>query len=410
VRRASNVVTQSMSLHDVTLRRKLLTVLYLGAILTMALETRAEKQEREEIENPSDIKKAVAQTGKAESTVVLYREDKDRLNSYNFLTEMPVGMYKQSTIQARYGGGQYRAIFFNADGREVRKLEFGVEPAPNSQKDNDRNSQEELLERILRRLEDNRDTRREPNSTNDIASTVLLPIVLQMLQRDPLKEVAALLSIVKPNSGSGIDPLEMFKQMQAERDAGMKLGQTIGNLEAGGSTGDSFMKDAIQAFGPPVAAIAQSLLTKNQPTPANGVPVVQQQIPAPTTIVPPEHLLWLLPLKQHLPVLIAKAKQKKNATVWADMLLDEMNDDMRSKLEASSKDPAFVDQVISAIPEFQQPDTVTWGREFLTHIKEHFDSSDDYVSEEEANKLEAQEKANEALAKLRNKEKANAIT
>lgn len=379
-----------------------MTVLHLGAILTMALETRQEKQEREEIENPSDIKKAVAQTGKAESTVTLYREDKERLNSYNFLTEMPVGMYKQSTIQARYGGGQYRAIFFNAEGREVRKLEFGIEPLPSTRDNSERDTSTELMQRILDRLQDNRETRREPTNSNDIATTVLLPIVMQMIQRDPIKEMAALLSIIKPSNGSGIDPLEMFKQMQAERDAGMKLGQTIGNLEAGGTGGsDSILKDAITAFGPAVAAIGQSLLTKTQPTPANGVPTVPQQIPAPTIVVP-EHLQWLLPLKQHLPILVAKAKQKKNATVWADMLVDEMNDDLRNKLEASTKDPEFVNQVIAAIPEFQQPDTVVWGREFLQHIKEHFEG------DEEETSTETPAEAEEALAKLRNREKANA--
>jgi hypothetical protein len=368
----------------------------------MALETRAEKQEREEIENPTDIKKAVEQSGKKESTVVLYREDRERLNSYNFLTEMPVGAYKQSTIQARYGGGQYRAIFFNAEGREVRKLEFGIEPPPNKDNDKDSSSRDDILERILRRLDDNRDTRREPTNSNDLATTVLLPIVLQMLQRDPLKEVAAVLSIVKPNNGSGVDPLEMYKQMQQERDAGIKLGQTIGNLEAGGTGGgDNFLKDAIAAFAPAVTAIAQSVMTKNNPTPATGVPTVQQ-IPA-STVVVPEHLQWLLPLKQHLPILVAKARQKKNATVWADMLIDEMNDDIKSKLEASSKNPAFVDQVISAIPEFQQPDTQLWGREFLTHIKEHFESDEEEIDTEDHNS-----KAEETLARLRNKEKANA--
>jgi len=370
----------------------------------MPPETRAEKQEREEIENPTDIKKAVEQSGKRESTVVLYREDKERLNSYNFLTEMPVGVYKQSAIQARYGGGQYRAIFFNAEGKEVRKIEFGVEPPPSNNDRQERNTTEELLDRILRRLDDNRETRREPTNNSDLATTVLLPIVIQLLQRNPLADMAPVLQILGKGGNNGIDPLEVTRLMQQERDAGIKLGQTIGNLEAGGTPNEGgFLKDAITAFGPAVSAIATSLVSKNQPTPASGVPTVQQ-IPAPTIVVP-EHLQWLLPLKQHLPVLVAKAKQKKNATVWADMLLDEMNDDLKSKLEASSKDPAFVDQVISAIPEFQQADTVTWGREFLTHIKEHFESDeeDNGTDKQESNKI-----VEETLARIRNKEKANA--
>ncbi|MFS8083705.1 MAG: hypothetical protein ACMG51_09650, partial [Ginsengibacter sp.] len=266
----------------------------------MAL-TRAEAIELEKNKSPDDINKAIAATGKAESKVILYREDLERLNSYNYLTEMPVSMFNQSQIQARYGGGRYRAIFFNAQDEEVRKTDFGIEAI----KVIERQDESTTLDRILRALENNRERGREPQSADNTTQSVLLPIILALLQRDPMKDTVAMLQVL--NNGKGgkeFDFMAMMEQLAAERKAGMELGKTIGELQAGGSGDKSFWQEAITTFGPAVGAIANRI---GGGTPAQGVPIVSDSTVQGSPPVVAEHLMWLVPLRQYLPFLVAKA-------------------------------------------------------------------------------------------------------
>jgi hypothetical protein len=366
--------------------------------------TRARIQQEQdlELENPDDISKAIAETGGEESQVILSVENEEKLGSYDFVTKMPVGAFDLSAIQARYGGGQYRATFFNKVGEQVRIQEFGIKDVPNDDEESSATSMNERLMQMMVEMNANRSRESQPNS--DSGTTILLPILLKLLDRNPLQDIAALATIMKGDGSGGMPMDKMMEQLRLERESSLNLGKQLGSAGAGD---DSFWKTALTELGPAVGAIAQRI---GQPTPAQGMQAVTPQQPQQiaATSIPP-HLTWLLPLRGHLPALLDKARKGRSPSVWANVLLEEMPDEMLEKLEASTKNEGFVDVIIGAIPEFQEPALQPWGRAFLQELKDHFvdDESDDIS---DTDNVSEKARRDEALAKLRSREKTAVVT
>jgi hypothetical protein len=317
---------------------------------------------------PDDMKKALNQTGANESKIALYIENEERLSQYDFVDEFPAESFNLVKIQARYGPGQYRAIFYDNNDEEVRKVEFGIAARPDSENDDKDDDKFDRLITVLMERESNRNTGQAPQSTGLSATEILLPIILKLLDNkngaDPLAQFAAMATILKGSTGGGIDPLTMMTQLREEREAGMKLGERI----AGAAEGEGgFWPTAVRELSPAIMAIASRATN----TPALGSPVVPAQIAAPANAIP-DNLSWLLPLRGYLPVLVQKARQGKSPEVYADFLIEEMNAEQHAKLEVSAKEADFVETMMRAVTDFQAPELQQWGRNFLLQIRSHF--------------------------------------
>lgn len=318
---------------------------------------------------PDDMKKALNQTGANESKIVLFIENPDRDSQYDFLAKIPAEAFDLSLIQARYGPGQYRAIFYDNNDEEIRKQEFGVAAQPG--RDDDDNGNDDKIDRLVAALmerENNRNADQSRQSTGLSATEILLPIVLKLLdggnRPDPIAQFAAMAAVLKGDGGNAISPLAMMKELREEREAGIKLGERIVN---GGESEGGFWPTAMKELAPAILTIAS-----NAKTPAVGTPQVPAQIAATSSPDIPANLSWLLPLRGYLPVLLSKARQGKSPEVYADFLVEELKPEDYAKLEVSAKDPAFIETMIRAVPDFQAPELQQWGRNFLTQIRSHF--------------------------------------
>lgn len=166
-------------------------------------------------------------------------------------------------------------------------------------------------------------------------------------------KIAELMKANAPAAAVGDSLLQKFLE-------GMTLGQKLS-----GGDGDGFAKLA-EASSPLFSAIAENIAADaTAKRRRQDMKVVKGGAPAATGD-------WRDRVRPHVPKLLGLAQAKKDPELYAELMLDNIADEVFVELETLAKGaphaPAFVAQLLMAFPELE-PERV-WVTEFLTAVWE----------------------------------------
>jgi hypothetical protein len=184
------------------------------------------------------------------------------------------------------------------------------------------------------------------------------PVVASPLE--DMARIAELLKTMVPTSKGSDRELDMYLRGRAE---GEKAAQQLAALANAG--GDETA--AIAQIGAPLIDLMKQTMERNASArPAQvapNAPPPQQQLD-----VSPFWVQMIRPYKRDL---LARAQARKNARVYANMVVEDLPDALLPKVYETVSDPDFLAKFLAAFPEFNATvEMQQWVAEFIDEARE----------------------------------------
>jgi hypothetical protein len=190
----------------------------------------------------------------------------------------------------------------------------------------------------------------------------------------PLDDLSKIVGVVaklipSPESGNSDRALDMYLR---GREEGERSAQAMAALAPAGE-GDG---QALLKIGLPLVEMAQKQMELNRQTPV-------QQV-QPTGPVPPvegaESVIpwWVAGLRPYVRDLLGRARAGKNPAVYADMVLEDMPENVLPKIAELLAEADFGARFLSAFPQFgESVEVQKWIAEFFVTIRDGIVDDDD---------------------------------
>lgn len=308
------------------------------------------------------------------AAVVLTRQNDRTPTQWDYMGRIPAAEFSVEAVKTEHGGGNYRARVINDRNKYVRggSYVFSIDarfrpqaaaPVATSAPVSELTEIKELLKTTLLAL-----------ATRNTAPTA-----------DPFDLALRMVALTKdahpPAALATADVLATFRE-------GLKLGRDVSAATAGGGgEGPSDFASAMGAAAPLLGAIAESVKTEVEmkrrrllASPASR-PAAPAAPAAPGPSLPPADAtvrpLWMQRVRPYVPQLVALARGRKDAALYADLTLDQIDEVTYAEIRDAAQAPEFVDAAMAAFPELAAADVATWAREFLGHIRAALTGPDD---------------------------------
>jgi hypothetical protein len=189
------------------------------------------------------------------------------------------------------------------------------------------------------------------------------PLVLELLK----------LNAKGNNTAAGVDPLELQRTIMAAEERGESRGRELGELLAGGRGDGEGPLSAIREAAPLINRFLDRADAERRLPPANDVtpPASLPSSTAAPTSAPDIMPTWLRPFITYRARLLKLADDEKDATLYADVILD-MAPDATLVAALQAHDAGVLEQdLLKAIPELAQtPARQKFTRELVAAIGE----------------------------------------
>jgi hypothetical protein len=296
-----------------------------------------------------DVEQVLAELGGSAAMVQLHRQADRHPTRWDYLGRMDAGAFSLEAVKEEYGGGVYRARILDGAGRYVRHASFSIDPRvrppspappPAVPSPSDLGELRELLRQQTELL------RQALTTQGDQALNTALRMV------EVLKPAMA------PQPGaSAADMISLFRE-------GLSLGRTL-EVEP-----DPFLPLVEKVAVPLAGAITKMAEKEAQAMPTrvqlpNGAAAGAARTPAG----------WAGYVRRYLPHFLHRAARGLDAQLYADVLLAELPDGVRTALAEAAAAPDFVDQVLAAFPELRPHEA--WFRELLEAVKDDLTGDDE---------------------------------
>ena len=302
----------------------------------------------------SDIQEALQSVAGGVTTVKLYRI-LPQGGRPKFLTEISPDMFSEAHVQDMYGGGIYKIRARKQDGKWGGRT-FEIE---GDAKRVQYHGFEEEEERVA-----------PPTNPTPVQQPIVQPpgidpvMLMQMMQKAQDQGEQRILRM-----------MEMLRPQQQSPDVTKQVFEIVEKIAPmmGGGEGGSPWLAALAQFKEPILKIVDSIqvaLTRQptisgQPTPVQSNPVPLQSTSA-TTKPTEENMIQLL-VRQYLPVFVNAARSGGDAGIYADMVLEQVPQNLYPKLQAWLNGQWFEElKSFDAHIEYQ----AGWWGELRTYILE----------------------------------------
>lgn len=366
-----------------------------------------EQQEEELSQSDADAFEEIAriqeELGQEEGRVVLRRRnDKGQMANVGTMAAVDFSIDR---VIADYGGGRYEAVFFKGkerlgstaflvDETIPRRLpRVLVDGGPKEEKTNGASagapaghhlSLEEArivgLERILDRQAD-----------------LLNQLVVNMVtrphgnggQQQPMPQAGLDVKDVMALAVQIVEAINArMPQVQDKPSiAEMKDLFTAGIEAARAAEGGDSYWPVLDKFAGPVARVLDAALQRERSgavavpggvLPSRAVPPVNPPTAAspatppangaPASALPPTAPSWVFHVQPYLSQILAWARAGKDPALYAEVILDNLNEAALVELRAAVQDPGFVDKALAVLPMFQPHSA--WATQVLTNIRD----------------------------------------
>lgn len=261
-----------------------------------------------------DVQSVLAQLGEAASMCVVYRMDVAKVGKWDYVARIPAGEFSHEYLKEQFGGGEYKiviidaqqgplnAVFTSIDSRFVGKMFATVAAAPVVAGGDP--FKDQLLQLLLVRV-------------------LTPPPAPAQSSHDSLEMALRIAAVFKDGNGGG----NAMEQLKTTIETATMLADRMGPQPEGlAGVAASFVPilDKLTSHAAPVAPVRRALPAS---TPVTPLPVPH---PAPNPPLAPSFVAgtitpaWLSPFKSVVPVLVSLADGGANATMYADVALDQI--------------------------------------------------------------------------------------
>lgn len=271
-------------------------------------ETEAETEANPD--HDADVEQVLQQVGETAKFIVIHRLQDRSPGKWDYLLRVEVSEFSLENIKEEFGGGNYRGKIYNRHGKYVKGFSFSIDTRfkPNPKID--------VVEKTITE---------NPSGLSEIRSLIenQNQVIRMMLEKqnasqtDPLQTALQMTQIFsgmnKPAQTEAINVNQMFDIFKE----GMKVGQM--------SEGDSY-GSVLETMGKPLIELltkqsvqADKVLEKTNAT----VPKTLNSTPKPERPLVNNINDYI---KTYLPQLLILAKKEKPASLYADLMLDQLPD------------------------------------------------------------------------------------
>lgn len=300
-----------------------------------------EPEKETQIENAeSDIENALKSVPGGVTTIKLYRV-LPQGGRPKFLTELSPEEFSESNVKEMYGGGSYKIRAQKSNGKWGVSM-FDIEGYPKKLKPTD--------------MEE------DPDEEEDEPQPIPQP--QQVVQQASQFDAFAMMKLFQAAEDRGearmMKILELMRPQQQPPDVTkqvFEIVEKIAPMMAGGDGGGSPWMMALTQFKEPIMKIVDSIqiaLQRPSVAPSGPPPQVHAHVQPNPTQPPSEDDMLKLLIRQYLPVFVNAARSNGNPDIYADMILEQIPQNMYPKLEAWLEGNWFQDIVsIEKNIEFQ---------------------------------------------------------
>lgn len=263
--------------------------------------------------------------------ISVYRMHKAGLGGRpKFIAEIPPEQFRESFIQEMYGGGSYFGRWTKKDGTTIR-YPFDIEGP----------------EKILNIPEDpyqvgrEEDTQKAPSMQAQPVGLNPMEVMMMMQKAEERAEarIMKFMEIMRPAQ----QPPDMTKQV-------FDIVEKLAPMISGGDGGSPWMA-ALMQFREPIMKLVNSISTAairtNQPPHSSPqTPVEQQMAMQPQN----EEDMIKMMVRQYMPLLINAATKNADPEFYADMVLDQVPENMYPKLKAFIEKPTCLEEIATIEP------------------------------------------------------------
>ena len=285
---------------------------------TIELEDEPEKDTQIENEE-SDIENALKSVPGGVTSVKLYRV-LPQGGRPKFLTELSPEEFSETNVKEMYGGGSYKIRAQKSNGKWGVSM-FDIEGFPKKLKPTD--------------MEEDPDEEEEENPT---------PQPQQVVQQSNSFDAFAMMKMFQAAEDRGearmMKMLELMRPQQQPPDVTkqvFEIVEKIAPMMAGGDGGGSPWMMALTQFKEPILKIVDSIqiaLQRPSVVPSGPPPQVHAHVQPNPSQPPSEDDMLKLLIRQYLPVFVNAARSNGNPDIYADMILEQIPQNMYPKLEA----------------------------------------------------------------------------
>lgn len=317
----------------------------------------------------------------ADGRVVLMRKLPSGVMAH--VGELSAQDFTMGRVIKDWGGGHYEAAFYSGRTKLGAAIVFDVDPS--------------IPSRIPDMVAPVKEPVVEVHTAQPNAQMAVLDQTIGRMA-DLLNQLVVVMATGKPQEAFGpreamdlsmrmaeaMRPTQSAPSLSPESmieliSAGINLGKQTS--EGGGSEGG--MIGVLKEFAGPVGDILKSAMERERrastlsDVSATATGQGPRPAAAPTPLPPPRPEMppipegaptWLLHLKPHLPTILNWARAGKDPSLYAEVILDNMEPGARMEVAQFAKDPQFVDKTLAALPMFAPYSA--WATEILTAIKE----------------------------------------
>lgn len=295
-----------------------------------------EPEKETQIENAeSDIENALKSVPGGVTTIKLYRV-LPQGGRPKFLTELSPEEFSESNVKEMYGGGSYKIRAQKSNGKWGVSM-FDIEGYPKKLKPTD--------------MEE------DPDEEEDEPQPIPQPqqVVQQASQFDAFAMMKMMQAAEDRGEARMMKMLELMRPQQQSPDVTkqvFEIVEKIAPMMAGGDGGGSPLMMVLGQFKEPIVKIIDSIhaaMSRPAVIPSGPPPHVHAQV-QPNPPQPKEEDMLKLLIRQYLPVFINAARQNGNPDLYADMILEQIPQNMYPKLEQWLSTPVWFDDVKSHDP------------------------------------------------------------
>lgn len=322
------------------------------------IELEDEPEKETQIENAeSDIENALKSVPGGVTSVKLYRV-LPQGGRPKFLTELSPEEFSETNVKEMYGGGSYKIRAQKSNGKWGVSM-FDIEGFPKRLKPSD--------------IEEDPDEEEEETPT---------PQPQQVVQQSSSFDAFAMMKMMQAAEDRGearmMKMLELMRPQQQPPDVTkqvFEIVEKIAPMMVGGDGGGSPWMMALTQFKEPILKIVDSIqiaLQRPSVVPSGPPPQVHAHVQPNPAQPPSEDDMLKLLIRQYLPVFVNAARSNGNPDIYADMILEQIPENMYPRLQQWLEGSWFQDIVaIEKNIEFQAGWWNLLKTSLLEGMKEH---------------------------------------